>query len=53
MGSVDTLVCAARNHRAVRFARAFVQCRGDDILDALLIRLRLPAVVRGAEVLKL
>ena len=53
MFCVYAFVRASRNHRAMRFARAFVQRRGDHVVDARLVRLRLPAVVRGAEVLQL
>ena len=45
MSCMNAFVCAACHHRTVRFARGFVQCRGDDIVDARLIRLRLPSIV--------
>ena len=45
MFCVYAFICSSCNHRAVGFARGFVQRRGDDVVDARLIRLRLPSIV--------
>ena len=46
-------VRAACHDRAVRVACAFLQRRSDDVVNARLVRLRLPPIVQGAEVLQL
>ena len=53
MFCVYAFIRSSCNHGAVRFARAFVQRLCYDVVDARLVRLWLPAVVRGAEVLQL
>ena len=53
MFCVYAFIRPSRHHQTMRFARGFVQRLCYDVVDARLIRLRLPAVVRGAEVLQL